>query len=270
MTNAGAWVARTTAIALGWAVVFGGGPARAQTAASTLNLTVSPVVVEFHAGAGDTGTTTITVRNSGTSPERVIAQRMDWRVGADGNVKVEQPGAEGAASIADYLRIEPTDVPLAPGESREFALTLDLPANFPTTIAAYHAGFLLRAVPPTGKANFTPAATVVVYNTVGSPRMHVNVTQLHVSAPAGGTALVSARIVNDGAAYARSTARIVLRRDGQVVVDQTEGVAVLFAGEARVYTKTFHDLAPGAYDISFTLDYGGPTLIEGTTQVHVR
>jgi hypothetical protein len=269
MPNAGARFVRTIAVAIG-AIAIVAGPLRTQVTAATLSLTISPQVLEFHAGAGDTGTATVTVTNSGTDPERVIAQRMDWHVTSDGTVRVEQPGTEGKASLADDLRIEPADVSLAPGESRQLALTLDLPATFSTAPAVYHAGFLIRAVPPSGSANFTPAATLVVYDTVGSPRLHVNVTQLHVSQPASGTAVLAARILNDGGAYARTIGRTVLRRDGQVVVDQSDGIPVLFAGESRIYTKTFRDLEPGTYDVSFTLDYGGPTLIEGTTQVRIR
>ena len=91
-----------------------------------------------------------------------------------------------------------------------------------------------------------------------------------MSSQGNGSALLTARIANDGSAYARPTGRIVLRRDGHVVVDQTDSIPVLFANEARVYNKALSGLAPGAYDVSFTVDYGGPTLIEGTTEVVVR
>jgi hypothetical protein len=256
------------AIALGWAVALVAAPTVA--AGASLSLTVSPLVVEFHAGAGDTATAKVTVRNSGPDPERVIAMRMDWRVSADGTVRVEAPGTEGVASVSDYLRMEPADVPLAPGETRELTITLDLPSTFPKTTAVYHSGFLVRAVPLTGHVNFGPAATIVAYNTVGTPVSHAKITQLHVSGQGNGTALLAARIANDGSAYARSTGRIVLRRDGKIVVDQTESIPVLFANEARAYNKALRGLAPGSYDVTFTVDYGGPTLIEGSTEVAVR
>ena len=259
---------RGIAIALGSAIALVATPVLA--APVSLSLTVSPLVVEFHAGAGDAATATVTVHNGGPDPERIVAMRMDWRVAADGTVRVEQPGTEGAASISDYLRMEPADAPLAPGETRELTLTLDLPASFPKTTAVYHSGFLVRAVPPDGHVSFGPAATVVAYDTVGTPVSHAKITQLHVSSQGNGSALLSARIANAGSAYARPPGRIVLRRDGHVVVDQTDSIPVLFANEARVYNKALSGLAPGDYDVSFTVDYGGPTLIEGTTEVQVR
>lgn len=272
MPNNGARFMRTIATALGLAVAIAAGPVQAQVArpASSLSLTVSPLVVEFRAGAGETATANVTVHNGGADPERIIALRMDWRVAADGTVRVEQPGTERAASIADNLRMEPGNVQLAPGETRELALTLDLPANFPTATAVYHSGFLIRAVPVSGIVNFGPAATVVVYNTVGAPKAHVTLSQLHVGSSASGTATLAARIVNDGVAYARMTGRVVLRQNGTIVADQTSSIPVLFANETRVFTKTLSDLAPGAYDMTFTVDYGGPTLVQATTEVHVR
>lgn len=262
--------ARKIAIALGSAIAILTAPALAQAAPTSLSLTVAPLVVEFRAGAGDTGTATVTVHNGASDPERIVALRMDWKVAGDGTVRVEQPGTETKASIADYLRMEPADAVLAPGETREFALTLDLPSGFSHDTAVYHSGFLVRGVPVTGHVNFGPAATVVVYDTVGTPVSHAKITQLHVTSPAAGAATLSARIVNDGTAYARPTGRIVLRHDGQVVVDQTDSIPVLFADESRVYNKALTGLAPGAYDLSFTFDYGGPTLIEGTTEVRVK
>jgi len=271
MPNNGARILRTIATALGLAVTIGAAPVLAQSApGSSLSLTVSPLVVEFRAGAGETASANVTVHNGGNDPERIIALRMDWRVAADGTVRVEQPGTEKAASIADDLRMEPADVQLAPGETRDIALTLDLPATFPTAAAVYHSGFLLRAVPLSGVVNFGPAATVVVYDTVGVPRAHVTLSQLHVNSAASGAATLAARIVNDGVAYARMTGRIVLRQNGALVADQTTSIPVLFANETRVFTKTLSDLAPGAYDMTFTVDYGGPTLIQATTEVHVR
>ena len=91
MPNAGARFVRTIAVAIG-AIAIVAGPLRTQVTAATLSLTISPQVLEFHAGAGDTGTATVTVTNSGTDPERVIAQRMDWHVTSDGTVRVECAG----------------------------------------------------------------------------------------------------------------------------------------------------------------------------------
>jgi hypothetical protein len=271
MKTHGVRLVRRIAIALGSAIALGATPVLAQSAPGTsLSLSVAPLVVEFHAGAGDMANATVTVHNGGADPERIIALRMDWRVGADGTVRVEQPGSEGKASVSDYLRMDPDNVVLAPGETREIALMLDLPSSFPTAAAVYHSGFLVRAVPVTGHVNFGPAATVVAYDTVGTPATHAKITQLHVSSPASGEALLSARIVNDGSAYARPTGHLVLRRDGAIVADETESIPVLFAGEGRAYTKALNGLSPGSYDVSFTVDYGGPTLIEGTTEVNVR
>jgi hypothetical protein len=258
------------AIAIGLALVAFASPVWAQGAPGTLSLTVSPLVVEFRVAAGDTAAATVTVRNDGSSEERIVAQSMDWRVAGDGAVRVEQPGTEGRSSIANFVRIEPADVVLAPGESRQLALTLDLPASFFQATAVYRSGFLVRAVPTSGPVSFAPAATVVVYDTVGTPRSHVSLTELHVSTPAAGTMILSTRIKNDGDAYARMSGRLILRRDGEIVADRTESIPVLFANEARRFAEVMRGLPAGTYSVSFTLDYGGPTLIDSSTEVRIR
>jgi hypothetical protein len=265
----GARISLTFALAFGLAIAAGAAPVSAQTAPN-LSLTVSPLVVEFRAGAGNTGSTTVTVHNGGPDPERLVVQRMDWRVGNEGTVRVEPPGTERDASLTDCLRMEPGDIQLAAGETRTLALTIDLPATFSQASAVYHGGFLLRAVPVTGKAQFGPGATVVVYDTVGTPTTHVKLTQLHLSSPANGVATLVARLSNDGNGYARMSGRLVLRRAGAIAADETTSIPVLFGNETRVFTQTLDDLAPGSYDVSFTVDYGGPTLIEGTTQITVK
>jgi hypothetical protein len=128
----------------------------------------------------------------------------------------------------------------------------------------------VRALPAGGTATFGPAATIVVYNTIGSPRTHVRLTQLHVAQDGNDGANLVARVLNDGIGYARPAARVVVSRDGRVVRDLSENMPVIFAGAPRTYTKALSGLEPGAYDLSLTIDYGGATLMEGTTSFRIR
>jgi hypothetical protein len=260
---------RNAAGMLAAALLLGGSAASAQTAPMTLSLTLSPMVIEFHSDAAAPASARITVRNNGNVAERIVAQRMDWHTTPDGAIKMEPIGTEGTSSIANYLRLAPEDAVLAPGETKEFALTLDLPANFPATPAAYWGGYFVRALPANGTAMFGPAATVVVYDTIATPVTHVKLTALHVTPETGGATVV-AHVLNDGIGYARPSARIVVTQDGRVVSDQTESMAVIFGGAPRTYTKALTGLATGAYGLTMTVDYGGATLLEGTTSFHVK
>ena len=194
-------------------------------------------------------------------PIRNASSRCTWTGGSPPTAPSgsKQPGTEGKASIADYLRTRTGRHRLAPGETRELTLTLDLPASFPKATAVYHSGFFVRAVPPTGHVNFGPAATVVAYDTVGTPTSHAKITQLHVGAPGNGSAATvgTHRQRRQPPTLARAAASSCAA-SGQVVVDETDNIPVLFADEARVFNKTLSGLAPGSYDVSFTLDYGGP------------
>lgn len=265
---------RNIAALLAAAFLGGGSAASAQSSAPaqtamTLSMTVSPMVLEFHADATAPASTRVTIRNNGNVPERIVAQRIDWRTTPDGTIKVEPVGSEGTSSITNYLRLSPEDAIVTPGESKEFALTLDLPANFPATPAAYWGGFFVRALPVNGTSMFAPAATIVVYDTIAAPVTHVKLTALHVAPDTNGATVV-ARVLNDGIGYARPSARIVVTQDRRVVSDRTENLPVIFGGAPRDFTKALTGLTSGAYDLTMTVDYGGATLLEGTTSFRVK
>jgi hypothetical protein len=54
------------------------------------------------------------------------------------------------------------------------------------------------------------------------------------------------------------------------VQQREDSTPAIFGGEGRLYTRTLRDLAPGAYGLQLTIDYGGATLVEGTTEFTVR
>ena len=212
----------------------------------------------------------MTIKNSGNVPEAHHRAAHGLAHGTDGAIKIEPVGAEGAASSLNYLRLAPDNAVVAPGETKEFSLTLDLPATFPSIAGVNWGGFLMRAVPVSGQAMFGPAATIVVYNTIGSPRTHVKLTQLHVTQDGPDRANVVARVLNDGTGYARPSARILVTRDGKVVRDETENMAVIFGGAPRIYSKALTGLSSGEYEFTMTVDYGGATLLEGTTTFRIK
>jgi hypothetical protein len=239
--------------------------------AGTLSLSVGPLLIEFTAGSGETANQRVTVKNSGTDRERIVLQPIDWRNGVDGSFKMERLGAEGTASLTQFLKISATDVTLAPGESRDLALTLDLPSSFSGTPGVYWGGYNVRAVSAgESSGSFGAAANILVLNTVGKPKTHVKLVQLHASPVGHDGAAITARFVNDAVGYVRPTIRVLVSQSGRVVHDESEGTGTVFPGATRLYTKNVNGLAPGDYDLEMTIDYGGSTLIDGTTKFSVR
>lgn len=257
--------------AVGIALLAGALPlvAGAAPSGSTLSLSVSPLIVEFHSDQPGVSSQSITVRNSGSLPERIVVQPVDWRTQGDGTIKIERPGAEGASSLTNALRMSPGSVVLEPGESRTLTLTMD---HQPASMAAVTWGaYKIRGEMVDGQAmQFGPSADVVVYNTIGSPRGHLDLTGLRVLSGPRGAVNVEMRLLNDGVAYLRPTVHTVISQNAHVVRDDKQNIPVIFGGATRLYDRPFSDLSPGSYTLDATVDYGGATVIEGTTKFVVK
>ncbi|MGB8266226.1 MAG: hypothetical protein WCE44_07905 [Candidatus Velthaea sp.] len=239
--------------------------------AGTLSLSIGPLLVEFTGGAGETSNQRVTIKNSGSERERVVLQPIDWRNGVDGSFKMERLGTEGTSSLTQFLKISATDVTLEPGESRDLSLTLNLPSTFSSAPGVYWGGYNVRAVSAGGSTgSFGAAANILVLDTVGKPKTHVKLVQLHASPAGQDGALLTARFVNDSAGYVRPTVRVLVVQGARIVHDESEGTGTVFPGATRLYTKDLTGLLPGDYDIELTIDYGGATLIEGTTKLGIR
>jgi len=239
--------------------------------AGTLSLSVGPLLIEFTTGSGETANQRVTVKNSGTDRERIILQPIDWRNGVDGSFKMERLGTEDTSSLTQFLRISATDVTLAPGESRDLALTLDLPSSFSNVPGVYWGGYNVRAVSAgESSGSFGAAANILVLNTIGKPKTHVKLVQLHVTPVGHDGAAIDARFVNDAVGYVRPTVRVLVSQGPRIVHDESEGTGTVFPGGTRLFTKNLSGLPPGDYDLELTIDYGGSTLIDGTTKFSIR
>ena len=254
------------------AAVLGVSAAQAQQQPPPLQISVEPLVVQFAIAPGASASTRVTIRNTGTEKALVIASPIDWRTTLDGNVKTERSGTEGAASINPYLRLSGTEFTLEPGETRLLSLSLTLPSTFASAARDYWGGYFVRATPagsPTTRT-FGVGANILTYETVGPASRHVKVTALRVTDAGERNVDVTARIVNDGRTFVRPQIRMMLAQSGRVVQQFEDSTPAIFGGEPRLYKRTLRDLAPGHYSLTLAIDYGGDTLIEGSTDFSVR
>ncbi len=86
----------------------------------------------------------ISVTNDGTAPTRLKVSIEDWTLTRDGNpmfMKVEN----NPYSCAGWIRINPVDFRLAPGETREVRYTITVPQG--TEDGGYRAASHLRDRP---------------------------------------------------------------------------------------------------------------------------
>jgi hypothetical protein len=261
--------AYTGAIIVGM-IALGALPAIA--AAPGLQISVQPLVVQFAVAPGGQASTHVVIKNVGTAPAVVMATQFDWQTTVDGLVKTEKPGAHPGSSLDPFLRLTGSEFTLAPGEARTLTLSLTLPTTFAATPRDYWGGFLVRAVPADSPAagTFGVGANILAYETVGLPSRHVKLTALRVTDEGAHTVQVSARMLNDGQNFVRPQIRMELEQAGRIVQSRDDSTPAIFAASPRLYTRTLRDLAPGAYRLQLTIDYGGETLVQGTTAFTVH
>jgi hypothetical protein len=239
-------------------------------AAAGVSMTVQPLVAEFNAPPGAAGRTTVTVSNNGSEPERFSARPTDWRTLADGSTTLEKPGAEGPHSITRDLSLSAYQFVLQPGERRELALSLAVPSAFSGSPGSYWGGFLVSAATLSAPASAVGiAATVFVYENVGAPRRHLTLQSMRVVEKKDGTSELVARLRNDAAGYCRIAAHVLVEQAGRVVYDDKVTVSTVFPGSTRLMTQPLGKLARGDYRVEVAFDYGGDTLLDGTTEVRI-
>jgi hypothetical protein len=238
--------------------------------AADRSLRVDPMIVEFSTPPDGDQKASLSVANYGSEPERIVAQGVDWHTSLEGVVTIERVGVERARSLTPYLSISPASFVLQPGETREVALVLHVPAGAAPIAGARWGGFLVRATGlHDGESTMAPGATVFVYETTGTPRRHLTLTALSLHLDGTRTPELTARLVNDGETYVRPICRLVIESGETVVRDVAIPTNVIFPGDKRTMREQLEPLPPGNYRVHLTVDYGGSTVLDGAFDVRI-
>lgn len=240
---------------------------RAAAFAADLSLGIDPMVLQLAVPYGGAAQEHISITNSSAADELVFAKPIDWRTTSSGDVLFEQPGTERSHSLTASLKLVPSSFLLHAGETRSVAVVLSMPPG-QTQTATLWGGFILRAASSAASNSAAmPGGTILVYNTVGTPRRHLGLAKLGVNFQSH--ALV-AKLVNDGDTYVRPIVHVLVERGQTVVMERVIPCNVIFAGDARQVSTSLRGLPPAAYRIHFLLDYGNDSIVDGVTDVRLR
>ncbi|MGQ9472039.1 MAG: hypothetical protein ACUVR0_10165 [Candidatus Aminicenantales bacterium] len=178
---------------------------------------ITPIRFELKAKAGSQQTEVIQVRNNSSRPIRVRAYPENWFLGEDGsrNFIGRQPAPY---SRQEWLRVNPSDFRLLPGEIKSVRFTISVPEG--AEDGSYHAAVSFEQVPESppggriGQVAFTGKIVAAVYVVVGRVNVDGRLEDL-VFEPGNGHHHLRLKIVNAG--------RFHFRLKGEVIISTAEG-----------------------------------------------
>jgi len=257
------------------------GPLASVAAAQdALSVEVSPLRAELKMTPGAAVTQAVTVRNEGKQAVHVIARVDDWYLSKDGTPQFKPADPEDPFSAASWLKLNPTDQMVEPGATAVVRFTVTVPLK--TTDGGYRAAVMFEFEPPSAASGaagrdvrFRSRVATVVYATVGTPAIEVEMTDLQISAPKGRPQEVVATLKNTGRTHVRTNGTVTIYGPDNAIVRKlvVPNVPVLPGSERDVQVATSDadnpPLPPGRYRVEIRIDVGLPSLLVGETTLEI-
>lgn len=243
--------------------------------ADPLSFTVDPMTLETAATAGTPQTGVVTISNplSGRPGELGIPARLrvyaqDWTLDRQGTPQFTRPGTT-PGSCSGWLRINPVEVVVPPGQSRPVRYTFTVP---PGASGTYHTILMFETTPTPMQqgqrvVNINGRIGSALYIQIGPQVRRARITGFSVT-PQDATLTVE----NTGNSHIRLKGTLQFRDgDGHLVQQVPLPGGVVLPGadnvrELRLKTPPFQH---GAYAVTALLDYGGEVLAGARTHVHL-
>jgi len=216
----------------------------------------------------------ISVTNDGTAPTRLRVSIEDWALTRDGN-PMFMKAENSRYSCAEWIRINPVDFRLAPGQTREVRYTIAVPQGVED--GGYRAAIIFETVP-----DVTPGEKVkrvflrgrivtILYELVGKPTPEGHSKGLRVELKKEGVDLIVA-LQNTGKVHYRTKGSITVKdSDGKKAfeVDMPD-VPVLPESEREVKVSYDKTIPKGKYTATAVMDIGKKELIGAETTFEIE
>jgi P pilus assembly chaperone PapD len=238
-----------------------------------VSISISPIRVEHLVKQGEKGTDTITVTNDGTASTRLKVSIEDWALTRDGNPMFMKVG-NNPYSCAEWIRINPVDFRIDPGQTREVRYTITVPQGIDD--AGYRAAVVFETVPdviPGEKIRrvFLKGRIVtILYEVVGKPIPQGHANSLKANAKKEGMDFILA-LQNTGKVHFRTKGSITVKDSNGNKVFEVELPDVPVLPESERDVKVSYDkfIPKGKYTATAVVDIGKRELIgaEATFEV---
>lgn len=239
--------------------------AQEQLAGSLSRFVVEPEEMELAVRAGAMNTSILDLTNRGSDPIEVTSRVIPLEFSITGDFLPEEERGQGF----DWITISPATFTIQPGRTQKIRLTVRPPRD---ANGGYYADVVFESTTPGGTIESGSSILVFVGDTVersGSTEI-VNIEQYpdYIVFDALFTNTGNYHLTVGGAfAVSHVYERYVDEETGQVVPRRTEGIATIaiptnlnpvLPGKQRFFSFQIPtSLAPGDYEISIRVDYGG-------------
>jgi P pilus assembly chaperone PapD len=239
------------------------------TFSTEVSISVSPIRVEHLVKQGEKGTDMISVTNDGTAPTRLKVWIEDWTLTKDGN-PMFMKAENNPYSCAEWIRINPVDFRVAPGQTREVRYTISVPQGIDD--GGYRAAIIFETVP-----DVTPGEKIkrvflrgrivtILYEVVGKPIPQGHANSLKAQLKKEGIDFILT-LQNTGKVHYRTKGTITVKDEKGAKAFETEipDVPVLPESEREVKASYDKSIPKGKYTAIAVVDIGKKELIGAET-----
>jgi P pilus assembly chaperone PapD len=235
---------------------------------------VSPIRVELKAKPGSQVTDIFYVRNNSARPMRLKVYAENWFMKEDGT-PVFIGNKEVSFSCREWIKVNPFDFRLQPGEMKTVRFTVSVPEG--TEAGGYHAAVSFENVPEApaaggrGQVAFTGKIAAAVYVVLGRIQGEGSLEDL-VFEERGNSQLLRLRVGNSGKTHFRLKGEITIKSAEGKKVSRLEfpDEAVLPETERFILIYLKDKLTAGTYKIEVRLDIGRDELLGLEKEIIVK
>jgi P pilus assembly chaperone PapD len=248
-------------------VMFGIIPCSALSA--EVSISVSPIRVEHLTKQGERGTDMFSVTNDGTAPTRLKVSIEDWSLTKDGT-PIFMKAEKNPYSCAEWVRVNPVDFRIGPGQTREVRYTVTVPEGIEN--GGYRTAIVFETVPDADPGEKTRRVLLrgriaaILYEVVGKTPVEGHATALKAEVKREGI---------DFTLFLKNTGRVHYRTKGIITIKDSSGskafeveipdTPVLQDSEREVRVRYDKPLPKGSYSALASVDIGRKELIGAET-----
>jgi hypothetical protein len=243
-------------------------------AVAGISFSVSPIRMELAGNPGGSHADAIEVHNEGDEPVRIRIVMNDWYLSETGTPIFQKAGTQDH-SCAAWLKINPVDFLLQPGEKKVVRYSVSIPPD--TVPGGYWGAFVFQTLPIVKPGQKADAVSLkgniasIIYVTAGNPPVKGDIIDMNFETKENG-ATISTRLQNTGTVPFRIKGELkITDAEGNTVASYDFTDAPVLAGFTRTFSQRIEEpLSPGDYTALATIDLGTGDLLAGELPFSVK